>query len=139
MIVVYVKYADDPSVRGTAFARDWTELYWVIDQIFGDPITCLIAPHDGYGAICVKADLVDEGDGAFWEPDYTCLQKDAGPYEAYGLTPLDDTDFIEMDWDYVRTHNQPPARLREHFGCEAPCSASQYENDVRQRRDPKGM
>lgn len=132
MILVSVKCKEDPSVRGMAFARDWTELCWVIDNTFGDPCGFLIAPHHNYGAICVKADLMDEGDGPFWEPDYSSLQSDNDQYEAYALTPTDDDDFVEMDWDYVRTHNRPPASVIELF--EPPkCEVSLYENSVRQK------
>ena len=57
MILVSVKCNENPSVRGVAFARDWTELYWVIDN----------------------------------------------------------DDFVEMDWDYVRSHNKPPVHLDKIF------------------------
>lgn len=32
MIAVFVRHKDNPAFRGTAFARDWTELFWVIDE-----------------------------------------------------------------------------------------------------------
>lgn len=138
MILVSVKCEDDPSIRGMAFARDWTELYWVIDQAFGDPGCFLIAPHHNYGALCVKADLMDEGCGPFWEPDYASLQQsDNAQYEAYALTPTDDDDFVEMDWDYVRTHNRPPASVIKLFEPQI-CETSLYENSVRQRTEAKG-
>ena len=136
MILVSVKCEDDPSTRGMAFARDWTELYWVIDQAFGDPECFLIAPHHNYGALCVKADLIDEGDGPFWEPDYSSLQSDGAQYEAYCLTPVSDEDFVEMDWDYVRTHNRPPASVIKLFEPQI-CGTSLYENTVRQRTEAK--
>ena len=37
MIAVFVRHKDNPEFRGTAFARDWTELFWVIDETFRDP------------------------------------------------------------------------------------------------------
>ena len=113
MIAVFVRHKDNPEFRGTAFARDWTELFWVIDETFGDPYSVLVAPHNGYGALCAKSDKVTYDGYQGWEPDYSSLADDDG--SVYGLSPYSDDKFVEMDWDYVRAHNIPPAEHREAF------------------------
>ena len=113
MIMVYVQYKDRPDVCGTAFARSWEELSRVIDKIFGDPCLCRIAPHEGYGAVCVQTEWVKKE--GFLEPRWESLTEIIGPDEAYNLTPLDTNGFFEMDWDYVRSHNKPPVHLDKIF------------------------
>lgn len=130
MIAVFVRHKDNPEFRGTAFARDWTELFWVIDETFGDPYSVLVAPHNGYGALCAKSDKVTYDGYPGWEPDYSSLADDDG--SVYGLSPYSDDKFVGMDWDYVRAHNIPPAEHREAFW-ETRCSLSLYENKVMQK------